>query len=329
MSRPRAYVEYVWKIRPAASLKKTLTPGHVRHHGMMRDLAHGWFLSRCSASWSVLGALSCSSSTNIFRRPSAASHCCAIWSRERRASSSRFVSSVQMRSRPRRLSWTRPASARMCRCLVIDCGPPAPRRSSSANGVASPSAAKSGAASAGSRVPLLRRDIAGDVRELLRPALVIHAEGDGTARQRDAFEAGLDHRELRAVGDVGELKLDQCGRLAGVVHTGLNGVGMPAVGQQVLRFNPLNRDLQGQVLMTRSGEATREARARREVTLQCQAEPGAELLRLREGAPDPRTWRVQDDGLLDAIHAHMQPPDCIIPHLAVKCNRLIARQAGT
>src|SRR5207248_8011083 len=112
---------------------------------------------------------------------------------------------------------------------VIDCGPLAPSRSTSASRVSSPSAAKSGAASAGSVDPVLGRDIARDVRELLSPALIVHTEGGGTTLRWNTIEARLHHRELRAVGDIGEVELDEGGRLVCIVHARLDGVRMPAV----------------------------------------------------------------------------------------------------
>src|SRR5215472_11494511 len=140
-----------------------------------------------------------------------------------------------MRSRPRRLSWTSPASARICRCLVmawrvmaeavvsrvIDCGPSALSRFTKARRVSSPSAAKSGAACARWPLPALGRDILGDMRELLDPALLVPTEGGNPPRRRQAIEAGLDHCELRAVRDVGEEEFDEGHRFAGNNHAGL------------------------------------------------------------------------------------------------------------
>src|SRR5258706_6778954 len=250
-----------------------------------------------------------------------------------------------MRSRPRQLSWTSPVSPRICRCLVmawrvmaepvvsrvIDCGPSTLSRFTKARRVSSPSAAKSGAACARWPLPALRRDILGDMCELLGPALLVHAEGDDPPRRRKAIEAGLDHRELRAVCHVGEVEFDEGHRLGGIVHAGLTGIGGPAVGEQVLGLNPLDHDLQGQVLVAEAGEAAHEARARRERALQGHTEPGAELVRLGEGAPDARAWRAQGDGLLDAVRwsvaafcAHTQPPRCILPCVANKCKCPVA-----
>src|SRR6185503_6439765 len=54
-----------------------------------------------------------------------------------------------------------------------------------------------------------------------------------------------------------------------------------------------------------------EAGARREGALQPHAEPAAKLLRAGERAPDPGSRCAQDDLLLDAVRAHVQPPGCI------------------
>jgi len=78
---------------------------------------------------------------------------------------------------------------------------------------------------------------------LLGPALLIHAESGGATRQRKAIEAGLDHRESRAVGDVGEAECDEGGRLTRIVHGRLDRVGMPAVREQMLGLHLLDGDL--------------------------------------------------------------------------------------
>src|SRR5215469_1858809 len=96
---------------------------------------------------------------------------------------------------------------------VIDCGPSALSRFTKARRRSSPSAAKSGAACAGWPLPALRRDIRSDMRELLGPALLVYAEGGYPPRWRQTIEAGLDHREPRAVCHVGEVEFDEGHRL--------------------------------------------------------------------------------------------------------------------
>src|SRR6476659_7595149 len=115
-----------------------------------------------------------------------------------------------MRSRPCRVARTRPTSPMARRCLVTACrvtpdpslkfeiesGPSALRRATSFTRVASPSAAKIGAASASLSAAELRpRDIALDVLDLAGPAVVVHAERFGAARQRNLVESGLGDGE--------------------------------------------------------------------------------------------------------------------------------------
>src|SRR5262249_50259107 len=111
-----------------------------------------------------------------------------------------------MRSRPRRTSRTRPACASTSRCLVtawrvaaetaarclIESGPSAHSRPTSASWVWSPSAAKTGAAWPSLTARVLRRDIPLDVLHLLLPALLVALQGLGAARERDAVESRFD-----------------------------------------------------------------------------------------------------------------------------------------
>src|SRR5207302_8933959 len=165
-----------------------------------------------------------------------------------------FGSNPQMRSLPRRTPETSPAVASTLRCLVtawrvtadpavsrvIDRGPSELSRATSASRVSSPSAANIGAARATSRVLPLYRDISRDVRELLRPARVVHPECLGTPCQRDAIGACMEHGELGASRDFLELVFDQGGRFTRVVHFEIVPAWKPAIRNRARRLHSLD-----------------------------------------------------------------------------------------
>src|SRR5262249_11499787 len=168
---------------------------------------------------------------------------------------------------------------------AMDRGPPTDRRASSASRVRSPNAAKTGAARARPVGLVLRRDMSLDVLDLGRPPLVVHAEGLGAARQRDAVETGLDYGQLGAASHFLEHEFDQRRRLGGVVDRWIDGVGVPAVRQQALGLDPFDGDLQGQVVIARAGDAAAHARTRSEGAFELHAEPAAELGSVTDRAP--------------------------------------------
>ena len=189
------------------------------------------------------------SSRNALSRSIAASHCAEISSRQRCAFSSDFGSSCQIRSRPRRLSLTTPASASARRCLVIACrvtsapslnreiesGPREQRRATSSRRVGLPSAAKTGVASAKlDAAPLRGRDMAFDVLGLFGPSPFVHPERLVAAAGRDPIEAGLGDRQLGAVSGALERELHERRRLLRVVDLRIDGVRMPAIGEVAL-----------------------------------------------------------------------------------------------
>src|SRR5215813_4504094 len=222
--------------------------------------------------------------------------------------------------RPRGLLRTRPAAASACRCLVtawrvtgapvvrltIESGPSVHSRVTSSRRVSSPSAAKTGAASARPALARLARgDMALDITHLLGPAAFVHAECFGTATARQAFEAGFDDGQPRPTRYVIQAKFHQGRRLCRVVHRRADGVRMPAIGEQPLGLDALDLHLHRQVLVARVGDAAPNGRAGSERALELHAKPGAELLRARDRAPDARTGRAQDDALLDPVRAHI------------------------
>src|SRR6185436_14476962 len=193
-------------------------------------------------------------STKSLNRASASSHWLEITSRQRWASASPAPSNTQSRSRPRHSSRTSPAPASTSRCLVTACrvtlapwvrrvmesGPLVPSRLTSASRVASPSAAKMGAACSTRSAAALRRDIALDVLHLLGPAAIVHAKRFRAARERNVLEAGLAQQQPRAARRLLQAELHQGGRLFGVVHLRIDRVGVPAIREIALGFHLLN-----------------------------------------------------------------------------------------
>src|SRR6188768_1586366 len=168
----------------------------------------------------------------------------------------RFGRISQICSRPSRVLLTSPASARMCRCLVMawrvtlapwlrrtmDCGPLLHRRTTSSSRVSSPSAAKTGAASRSftaaderdfAMVALLARargarQVLGNQLRLRLPALLVGGEGLQAALERDAIEARLGDGELRPVRSFLQLEGHQRRRLLRVVEVRFYCERMPA-----------------------------------------------------------------------------------------------------
>src|SRR5262249_45437388 len=184
---------------------------------------------------------------------------------------------------------------------VIDSGPPAESRATSPRRVASPSAANTEAASGAGRACALVLDIPADVLRLHAPPHVVHPVRLGTARDRDTLEAGLDDRQQCSALGVREAELDQRGGLTRVVDGRVDCIRPPAIGEQLLGFHPLDRDLHRDVLVARVRDPAAHGRPLAEAALELDEEPGSELLRPTDGLPDAGSRRAQQDLLLDAI----------------------------
>src|SRR6266571_3052170 len=282
-------------------------------------------------------------STDAFNRARAWSHCRETRSRRRRASCNGPGSSSQRSSRPWRVPRARPAPASTYRCFVTACrvtvvpvvrramdrGPSEPRRATSRRRVSAPRAAKTCAEPSRACARALARlaNRLFDGLHLCGPTLVVHAIGLGAPRGRDPIEAGLHDREQGAGRDLLELEHDEGGRLGGIVYPGLHRVRMPAPGEHPRGLHALDGDVPRQVLVAPVGDLPLHAGPRGEGAGQVDAEPLAELLRIRERAPHPRAGCAQQELLFDAIggaRAHMQPPGCILGGPRHKCNLKVA-----
>src|SRR6266550_3899502 len=225
-------------------------------------------------------------------------------------------------SRPRRALCTSPTRPRAWRWRVIACrvtpvpslrrvidsGPPADRRPSKRSRVASPNAANSGTASGGagggcSAAALRLLDILREMLDLASPPVVVHAERFGATGERDAIEPGLDDGERGAARGVLESKLDQRGGLGRVVDGGVDGVGVPAIREVPLRVDALDQQFQCHVLVARYGHPALDRPALGEGALELDAEPGAELCRVSQGAPHAGAGGAEHDAFFDAIGA--------------------------
>src|SRR5258707_12010553 len=96
---------------------------------------------------------------------------------------------------------------------------------------------------------------------------------------------------------------------------------MPPDGEQSLRFDPVDSNLERHALVlllslrnirvNRSPyDCSAYACPGRERAVELHAEPGAEFCRVRQRAPDSLPRRAQKDLFLDAVCAHTQPPGC-------------------
>src|SRR6266550_5673162 len=152
--------------------------------------------------------------------------------------------------------------------------------------VASPNAANNGTASGSCNAAALRLlDILREMLDLPSPPVVVHAERFGATGKRDAIEPGLDDRQLGAAVDFLERELDQRGRLGRVVHSGIDGVGVPAIGEVPLRVDAFDQHFQRQMLVVWYGHLAPDWLALGESAFEFDPEPRAELLRVRKGAP--------------------------------------------
>src|SRR5262249_43910033 len=132
---------------------------------------------------------------------------------------------------------------------VIDSGPSAESRRNKPSRVASASAANTGTASWSLSAALLLRDIARELLGLRGPPLVVLPERFGTAVQRDSIQPRLDDRQRRSFLRVVKTELDQRRGFARVIDLGVECVRMPAVGEVMLRVDPLDEQIHGQVIV--------------------------------------------------------------------------------
>src|ERR1700682_2491373 len=210
-----------------------------------------------------------SGSTNALSFPNATSHSLPITSSVRFASAIWPGSSCQSLSRPNFTSRTTPASASTRRCLVTPCrlisvfavscaienAPPAQSRATSFRRVGSPSAAKTFARTSldrttarrpASRFPApfalpLRADMAHDVVHLPFPASAVHAERFQATVRGHVVEGAFPHAKQRALaGHVFTRECHERRLLLRVVHGRVDGIRMPAVREQILRFDALD-----------------------------------------------------------------------------------------
>src|SRR5207244_9585561 len=193
---------------------------------------------------------------------------------------------------------------------VIETGRPAARRPGRRSRVAPPTAANNGTAPGGgscSATALRLRDILRELLDLPGPAVVVHAERLDATGERDAIKSGLDDRERGAVVCVLEMELDQRRGLGRVVHGRVDGVGVPAIREVALRVDALDQHFQRHMLVARYAEPAPDRLALGKRALEFDAEPGAKLFRVREGAPHARTWGAEHDPLFDPIGARRVP----------------------
>src|SRR6185312_9221554 len=264
------------------------------------------------------------------------------------------------RSRPARISRTRPASASVLRCLVIawrvtcapalrrvmDSGPPAQRRATRSNRVLSPRAANtrtelrrvSGSprsdpvpCSAPAWVFNLRvlTDISLDVAHLYCPAFRVASVGRFAALDGDFVEARLRDLQQCTVRPLLELECHQRGRLPGVILVGIDGMRVPAPGEHsAVGIQPFDGYGPHEVLVAWMLYGSGDLFTGGELLPgELYPEPLAKFPCVRQGAPHALTRGFDENFFLDAISAvrvHMQPPGCILVRYGMKCNSMVA-----
>src|SRR5690606_30928359 len=147
------------------------------------------------------------------------------------------------------------------------------------------------------RLPDIRRQLPA----LAVPPRLVHPERLGPTRARQPVEARLGNRDGGPAGGLLQPELHQGGRLSRVVHLRVDRIRVPAIGEVALGFDPLDQDLQRDMLIAREGEPPPHSRAGGEWTVKDEAEPGAELGGVRNGPPDAGTLGGYLETLLDPV----------------------------
>jgi hypothetical protein len=198
----------------------------------------------------------------------------------------------------------------------MDSGPASERRSTRRRRVSSPRAAKRRAAVLGGEAALARiGDVPFDEGDDHSPASFVGGEGFGATGKRNAIEAGLGYGEQDAGGTFLELEDNESGGLRGIIDPGLDGIGMPAEGEQALLLHAVDCDIERRTLVWllslcdlgidggRDADAA-DGGTRREGGIESYTEPSAELGGIGESAPDAVEGRMQEDLFADAIGIH-------------------------
>jgi hypothetical protein len=145
--------------------------------------------------------------------------------------------------------------------------------------------------------------------------------------RRDAGRASKPDSVIvrrRSPGGLFQLEGDQGHRLLRIVDVALDRERVPAKGEAAQGLDVVDDDLEprptigllgpGDLGVGLGGDDPSHQRGTGdERTFECHPEPGAELLSLTDGAPDPLERRAQKDRLHDAIwlRLHMQPSGCV------------------
>src|ERR1700690_322880 len=124
---------------------------------------------------------------------------------------------------------------------VMDSGPCSHSRTTSPRRVRSPSAPNKGAEAVRARIPLLRgmREVFLDELGLMGPSPFVGGESLSAASQWDAVETRFGDGQQRATLHRLQLKDHQRGRLAGTVHGGIDGEGVPPKGKETHRLQAI------------------------------------------------------------------------------------------
>ena len=140
-----------------------------------------------------------------------------------------------------------------------------------------------------------------DVPQLVRPAGAVHTKRLVTPRRRQPIESGLDDGEGRSAGGLSERELDERHGLGRVIHVRVDGMRVPAIGEEPFRLDALDEHLDRQMVVVGDRDAAAHGGSGRELALELGAEPRPELFGRRECPPHLRARRFQKDRLLDAI----------------------------
>src|SRR5437867_9185853 len=231
----------------------------------------------------------------------------------------------------------------------MDADPSSQRRTTSRKRIASPRAAKSGTelsnSAAATGLRRLRKVFLDELDDDA-PAFFVALKRLCAARERDLVKAGFGNGEHDAVGDLFQGEFDERRRFVRIIHAGLDGIGVPAKGEEAFGFDAVHGDFERDMLMLllelcnfsvdgSPYNLPSDAFSRLEGSVELDAEPGGEFLGVGYCAPDTFERGAEKNLFLDAVGGHWfldrfrhvvtQPPGCILAKTSLICNHKVAR----
>src|SRR5919108_2553266 len=197
----------------------------------------------------------------------------------------------------------------------MDADPCSQRRTTKRKRIVSPSAAKSGTelsnSAAATGLRRLRKVFLDELDDHA-PALLVVLERLRAARKRDLVEAGFGDGEHYAVGDFLQCEFDERRRFFGIIDAGIDGVGVPAEGEETFGFDAVDGDFEGNVLVLLlslsdfgvdrgSYDFSGDVCSWLERGVEPHTEPGSKFFGIGKRAPDAFGRGAEKNFFLDAV----------------------------